>query len=506
MNTDLKTAVIYARYSSDSQTEQSIDGQLRVCTEYAKSHNILILNTYIDRAMTGTNDNRPDFQKMIKDSAKRAFCYVIVYKFDRFSRNKYETAMHKKTLKDNGVKVVSATEFVPDTPEGIIFESMLEGYAEYYSAELSQKIRRGNNESRRKGNLTGGKVPYGYKNENKKAVIVPEQAEVVRFIYNQYANGVYVKDIIAELTAKGVLYYGKPFVRNTVYKILKNERYSGIYRYNNEVFDNIYPQIVDTETFNKVRAKVMNNQYGKRSDDISYLLKDKVVCGYCGKSIVGENGTARSGERRYYYKCRGRKEHITNCHKQAVRKEVLENIVLESVLQELNSPQRITQIVNGIMAEQERQAKSNTVLNLLLKEQRSTESSINNIMVAIEKGVITNTTTKRLKELESKQEDLEKQILIEKSKAAVMLTEQEIRQFYLQILKLEPKMLINSLIKQIVLFDDKIQIQFNSPIKISPDDENRRGFTVSTKIIKFAYKVPHRKELAKFEFTIEIFI
>lgn len=123
----IKTAVIYARYSSDSQTEQSIDGQLRVCEEYAKQNDILVLDTYIDRAMTGTNDNRPDFQRMIKDSAKRAFSYVLVYKFDRFSRNKYETAIHKKALKDNGVKVVSATEFVPDTPEGIIFESMLEG-------------------------------------------------------------------------------------------------------------------------------------------------------------------------------------------------------------------------------------------------------------------------------------------------------------------------------------------------------------------------------------------
>lgn len=502
----MKTAVIYARYSSDSQTEQSIDGQLRVCQEYARTHDIIIVNTYIDRAMTGTNDNRPDFQRMIKESSRREWNYVLVYKFDRFSRNKYETAMHKKTLKDNGTKVISATEFVPDTPEGIIFESMLEGYAEYYSAELSQKIRRGNNESRHKGNLTGGRVPYGYKNENKKAVIVPEQAEVVRYIYTQYAQGVYVKDIIAELTAKGILYYGKRFVTNTVYKILKNERYSGIYRYNNEVFDNIYPQIVETETFEKVRKKINANKYGKKSEDITYLLKDKIKCGYCGQSIVGDNGTARNGERRYYYKCRGRKANITDCHKEAIRKEVLENIVLDCIMQELNSPQCINEIVNAIMFEQERQAKSNTVLNLLLREQRSTENAIQNIMVAIEKGVITNTTTKRLKELESKQEDLEKQILIEKSKTMVMLTESDIREFYLQALRLEPKMLINSLIKQITLYDDKIQIQFNSPIRISPDDETRRGFTISTKVIKFAYKVPHRRDLAKFEFTIEIYI
>lgn len=134
--TIMKTAVIYARYSSDSQTEQSIDGQLRVCEEYAKNHDILILDTYIDRAMTGTNDNRPDFQRMITDSNKREWDYVLVYKLDRFSRNKYEMAMHKKSLKDNGTKVMSATEFIPDSPEGVIFESMLEGYAEYYSLEV----------------------------------------------------------------------------------------------------------------------------------------------------------------------------------------------------------------------------------------------------------------------------------------------------------------------------------------------------------------------------------
>ena len=110
--------------------------------------------------MTGRNDNRPDFQRMIKDSSRKEWNYVIVYKLDRFSRNKYEMAVHKKTLRDNGTKVISATEFIPDTPEAIIFESMLEGYAEYYSAELSQKVRRGMNETRQKGNTQGGNLLY----------------------------------------------------------------------------------------------------------------------------------------------------------------------------------------------------------------------------------------------------------------------------------------------------------------------------------------------------------
>ena len=124
----MKTAVIYARYSSERQTEQSIEGQLHVCRDYAKRNDIIVVDTYIDRAMTGTNDNRSAFQRMLKDSNKHAWDYVLVYKLDRFSRNKYEMAMHRKTLRDNGIKILSAMENIPDSPEGIILESLLEGY------------------------------------------------------------------------------------------------------------------------------------------------------------------------------------------------------------------------------------------------------------------------------------------------------------------------------------------------------------------------------------------
>lgn len=273
----MKTAVIYARYSSDSQTEQSIEGQLRVCNEYAKSNDIVILDTYIDRAMTGTNDNRPDFQRMLKDSCQREWDFILVYKFDRFSRNKYETAIHKKTLKDNGVKVISAMEYIPDSPEAIILESMLEGYAEYYSAELSQKVKRGMNETRQKGNFTGGYVLYGYKVENHKVKIDEEKAEIIKYIFEQYAMGVYVKDIIKALTNRGILNRGKPFARNTIYNILKNEKYAGIYRHGDEVFENIYPKIVPQDIYEIVRKKINTNKYGKRSTEVVYLLRNNVV-------------------------------------------------------------------------------------------------------------------------------------------------------------------------------------------------------------------------------------
>lgn len=242
--------------------------------------------------MTGTNDNRNDFQRILKVCTKRAWDIVLVYKLDRFSRNKYEMAMHKKTLRDNGIKLVSAMENIPDSPEGIILESLLEGMAEYYSVELSQKVRRGMRESRIKEQFIGGHILYGYKVVNKKVEIDEDKAEVVRFIYEQYANDVIVKDIIQKLTDRGILNNGKPFARNTIYQILKNEKYSGVYCYDDEVFLNTYPRIVPREIYDKVALKVADNRYGKKSNGAVFLLRQKMKCGYCGKTLTGESGTS----------------------------------------------------------------------------------------------------------------------------------------------------------------------------------------------------------------------
>ena len=135
-------AVIYARYSSDNQREESIEGQIRECMEYAERNDITVLCNYIDRAMSARTADRPEFQRMIRDSEKHLFDIVLVWKLDRFSRDQYDSAHYKHILKKNGVKVLSAKDNISEGPEGIILESMLEGYAEYYSAELSQKIHR----------------------------------------------------------------------------------------------------------------------------------------------------------------------------------------------------------------------------------------------------------------------------------------------------------------------------------------------------------------------------
>lgn len=500
----MKTAVIYARYSSDSQTEQSIEGQLRVCEEYAQKNNILILNTYIDRAMTGTNDNRPDFQRMIKDSSRKEWNYVLVYKLDRFSRNKYETAIHKKTLKDNGVKVLSAMENIPDTPEGIILESLLEGMNVYYSAELSQKVKRGMRETRLKGFYQGGGLPYGYKVVDRKVVIDETKAETVRFMYDSYSKGVTVKTLIAELTAKGILYKGKPFAPNTVYGILGNEKYSGSYRKDDEIIDNIYPQLIPTDTYQKVREKAEKNKFGKRSVKTVYLLRHKVKCGYCGRPISAETGTARNGEVKRYYKCIGRKKDNNGCIKTQIPKEFLEEFVSNVIIEKLIDTQNIHTIIAEIMRRQNLNENGN--LKMLSNEKSRIDRALDNLVTAIENGITSNTTNKRLHDLEKQQEELERQILIERSKTAVKLNESDIRQYYEQALRLEMPMLINFLVKEIVLYNDKIEIYFNTPIKTSPDDESRRGFLFYSDYGNLHYRIQNKQELQNRQMIIEMYI
>ena len=476
----MKTAVIYARYSSDSQTEQSIEGQLRVCKDYAQRNEITIVKTYIDRAMTGTNDNRPDFQQMIKDSYKKQWNYVIVYKLDRFSRNKYETTIHKHTLSQNGVKLLSAMENIPDTPEGIILESLLEGMNQYYSAELAQKVKRGMYESRLKGNFTGGSIPYGYKVENKKILIDEPKAEVIRNIFSQYACGKTVPEIIESMTAKGILHNGSPFKKTTLYKILQNERYIGIYKIKGEYFPNMYPKIVNEEIFEKVRKKSLSNKVGSRSVQSVYLFRHKLICGYCGMPISVETSRTRCKNKLDYYKCLGIKKYRNGCPKRTVRKELIEDYLLDAIINELNKPETIKIIVEKVLEIQKENNGTNNVIENLNKLKNQAQKSLDNLIKAVELGVVTKTTSQRIKELENQIDELERQIVIEQSKQDYILTEDEIYKYYSKALKLESLTLINYIIKEIKLYNDKAEIIFNSPLKKSP---NSHSFFIFRKTI-----------------------
>lgn len=490
----MKAAVIYARYSSERQTEQSIEGQLRVCNDYAERNDLKIVGTYIDRAMTGKNDNRKDFQRMLRDCSKHEWEIVLVYKLDRFSRNKYEMAMHRKTLRDNGVRLVSAMENIPDSPEGIILESLLEGMAEYYSAELAQKVRRGQIESLNKGHWLGGQTPYGYKVVDKKLVIDEDQAEVVKYIYRQYAAGVIVKDIIKDLTQKGIFNKGKPFTRSTMYYLLVNEKYSGVFRYNGETYLNICPKLLPDPLYNKVHALMLQNQFGTKSVEVNYLLRGKVYCGYCGHQIIAESGTSMTGVVKRYYKCGGRKAN-SGCQKKNIRKEDLENLVIDVTVEMFQQENNLELIADEIMKIYESKQKEQSVLNLLTSELQETQRSIENLLTAIQQGIITSSTKTRLEELEIKADELKLQISKEQSKLENRISRELIMQYLRTGIKKSAQVLIDWLIDKIVLYDDKIEIFYLYTEKTDPDD--CRGFVIRWWIFRFETRHYSKNELNK---------
>ncbi len=243
-NTMNKRAVIYARFSSHTQTEQSIEGQLRECYDYAKHHDLFIVGEYIDRALTGTTDKRPNFLQMIDDSKKKTFDYVLVYQLDRFARNRYDSANYKAKLKKNGVRVLSAKENITEDASGILIEGVLESMAEYYSAELSQKVRRGIRESLSKGYFIGGYKLFGYDIVDKRWTINPIEASIVKDMFERYKNGEKAKSIVNRLNEMGVHNKsGAKFTVNSFAKIIRNSKYMGVVISNGTTYTNIVPAI-----------------------------------------------------------------------------------------------------------------------------------------------------------------------------------------------------------------------------------------------------------------------
>ena len=178
---------------------------MRECKAFAEKNDIQIVGTYIDRAFSARTDNRPDFQKMIKDSASKKFELIIVWKLDRFARDRYDSAHYKAALRKNGVKVISATEKISEGSEDILMEAVLEGMAEYYSAELSEKVVRGLTENAYKCKFNGGTLPLGYTIDSEQHFqIDPLVAPAVLEAFKRYAEGASMTEIAQEMNAKGL--------------------------------------------------------------------------------------------------------------------------------------------------------------------------------------------------------------------------------------------------------------------------------------------------------------
>ena len=462
------TAVIYARYSSDSQREASIEGQLRDCKDYAEKNGITVVGTYIDRAYSAKTDDRPEFQHMIKDSAKKIFDVVLVWKLDRFARNRYDAVNYKHQLEKNGVHLVSAMEPISQGPEGIMVESMLIGMAEYYSAELALKVARGERENALQCKYNGGVVPLGFTigKEDRLYHIDPETAPIVQEIFTRYADGEPAEKIAASLNERGLrTRTGKPFVKNSFFQIFRNRRYIGEYRYKDIVTPGGIPAIIDQDLFDRVQQRFEQNKiaHGRPAkEDVSYLLTTKLFCGKCGALMFGESGTSATGRTYYYYKCATAKRR-KGCNKKTVQKEWLENLVVQETMKLIHDDAVIERIVQLVM---DFQNQENTTIPLLEKQLREVDRKLDNLMKAIEEGLFTRTTKERLDALEAQKDELTAKIADEKLRKPSFNADfirfwlMKFRKFDISQQK-QRKALIEIFVNAIFLYDDRMLITFN---------------------------------------------
>lgn len=471
-----ENAVVYARYSSHKQGEQSVEGQLAAAKAYAKARGYTIIHEYIDRAMTGRNDNRDEFQQMLSDCAKRQFTVIIVWKVDRFGRNREEITFNKYRCKKNGVRVEYVAENMGEGPESVILESVLEGMAEYYSLQLSQNIRRGNRENAKKCLFTGGRVPLGYKLDKDHAFVIdPDTAPLVRRIYAMYAEGQTITEIIQQLNAEGLhTGQGNAYTKNSLRTVLTNEKYIGVYVFKPGTPDEIrtedgVPAIVDKDTFYKVQKLLSINQHAPaaRWSRADYLLTNKLYCGSCGAQMVGESGTSMTGAKYNYYLCANHKRG-NGCTRKAIRQDLIEPYILEKAQQLIMDDKVVDYITDNVWEfylTQDQQRDKITTLQAQLKE---VEAAINNLMRAIEAGIpLTEMTKNRLSELDAQRTALNSAIAQTQLEDSFRLQKEHIRFFITQFRELDysdpkcQKRLIDVFVNSIYVTDDDITINFN---------------------------------------------
>lgn len=459
--------VIYARFSSHSQTEQSIEGQLKECYAYALRNDYTVVGEYIDRALSGTTDRRPEFQKMISDSSKKTFQAVLVYQLDRFARNRFDSATYKAKLKKNGVRVLSARENISADANGVLMEAVLEGMAEYYSVELSQKIKRGMDINAEKCLSTGGNLALGFKTENKKIVVDPLTAPIVVKIFEMYVTGSTMADIIRYLNANQIkTSYGNEFNKNSINRILRNKRYIGTYTYRGNEVPNGLPCIVDEDLFWEAQRIMEKNKKApaRAKAKVDYLLTTKLFCGHCEAAMTGISGTSKTERKYHYYQCVTNRRDKT-CDKKTVSKEYIEDLVVNK-LREFLTPDNISMIAKEVVDLCERESNSDNAKRLqkLLAEN---EKAMENLLKALESGQAIDIITERITQKKKERDELSTQLLLETAQHPVPTTK-EIRFFLNQFRKgdiNDPKYrqgLVDMLVNKIYLYDDKMTVLCNT--------------------------------------------
>jgi DNA invertase Pin-like site-specific DNA recombinase len=488
-NKYMKTAVIYARYSSDKQTEQSIEGQLYDCYNYAKANNITVIGEYIDRAMTGRNDDRPDFQRMISDSAKHTFELVLVWKLDRFARSTEDAAYNRGKLKRNGVRLLSVKEDFGDSSAGDLMMHVMESFNEFYSADLREKTVRGMHQSALKCQSTGGQIPIGYKIEGKKYAIDEATRFIPETVFRMYAEGKRLAEIARYLNEKGYrTRMGRKFTTGSFYTMLSNEKYIGVYKYRDVRIEGGYEAMIDPVLFDAVQKKLVENK--KRAPKVSerenFYLTGKLFCGHCGEPMNGMSGNSAKGKH-LYYRCNGVRKH-TGCDKRTERKEELENEIIGAIQRAFANadPEELTR---KVIENYEKNSRPADQVKVMKAELQKITNKVDNVVNAIAEMGGNETLYTQLRQLTEQKEQKETEIRIAEHKADDMPTVELVKKILDLIQNADTmtdegrQLLIDGAVSRIYVYDDSLDIYFkggkNTEIPLNPankDDVSDNSF------------------------------
>ena len=452
---DTKRAVIYARFSSSRQREESIEGQVRECKYFAEHEGYTILNVYADHAISGRTDERPQFQQMIEDSHKGLFQYIIVYTFDRFSRESYVSAMYKHLLKKNGVRVISAKERTDDSPAGVLMERVFEGFAEYYSLELAQKVKRGLKENALKGKWTSGPVPFGYKRgQDKKLEQDPNTIIYLKQIFEMAANDDKFSDIANYLNRKGVkTTIGGEWNKNSFRRLLTNPVVIGVFRWDDVYIENYIEPIISKDVFDKVQTRFkQSTRRGivnvRKSEE--YVLTPNIYCGKCGNQMHGISGTSKTGKLYYYYECANHRSKKDKCDMPPINRDDLEIAIYDKVHEIMNNPENVKAIAQQLLElcnskeDTELRATEKRLSEAKLERERGIDAVLN--------GLNSPALTERIKALDATIETLEVEIDKLKIKAQpVQLNKEAIVYFLTNTVNASKKRLLQHLVRDVIV-------------------------------------------------------
>ncbi len=465
----MKNAVIYARYSSAGQRDVSIDDQVREISRYAETHDYTIIKVYADRAMTGRNDKRPQFRKMIADSAKHAFQAVLVYKHDRFARNQYDSIIYKKRLSDNGVKLIAVMEPIPEGHGAMILESIYVAMAQEYSENLSQNVKRGMHGNAL--NCLANHIPaFGYRinKETRKYDVDPETAPIVQTIYRMTLEGKTQNEVLEYLRS-----IGRPHSIHWLYHVLKNERYTGVYIYDDVRVEGGMPQIISKEDYEKVRSAMSNRKHKPQLKPYTYLFSGKIYCGYCKKLMAGESATSHTGTLYRYYTCTASKRH-EDCTKKRIKAELLEEKVCEALRETLFRDDVLDRLTNDVAAYINVTTKAR--VSELEKRLKDTEKRIFNIRSNIERvSNIPETLIERLGELEETKKELSARIEAEQLRFGD-IQKDNLKAVIKAFDSSDNKSLINTFVTKLTVYDDYAIVEYDA----SGDNEVQIDFVPTT--------------------------